>query len=107
MVCEVSSSSSHSGVGQQFGRESSVSSVGLGGSSARSLLFHNDSSLADWNHLFRVPQLDMLESRIWRDRTVEFRVVVCSLLVGQGSLIQQDNILSVCVDLLRVDNPRF
>eukprot|EP00978_Attheya_sp_CCMP212_P042891 scaffold269953_cov66-Attheya_sp.AAC.1 len=77
-VCEVSSSlSRRSGVGQQFGRESSV---GLGGSSARSLSFHKDSSLADWNHSFRVPQLDMLlGKRISRDRTIEFWVLVCGV----------------------------
>eukprot|EP00978_Attheya_sp_CCMP212_P044262 scaffold305438_cov57-Attheya_sp.AAC.2 len=82
MVCEVSSSSSRSGVGQQFRRESSVPSVSLGGSSARSLSsFHTDSSLADCrNHSFRIPQLDILRSRIWRDHTIEFQVVVCGLL---------------------------
>eukprot|EP00978_Attheya_sp_CCMP212_P018675 scaffold51581_cov58-Attheya_sp.AAC.1 len=45
---EMSSSSSCFGGGQQFGRESLV---GLGGLSARSLSFHKDSSLADWEPL--------------------------------------------------------
>jgi hypothetical protein len=60
----------------------------------RSLSFHKDSSLVDWNHSFRVvPQLDMLRSKIWRNLTSEFWVVVCTLLDGRGLLIQQDNIL--------------
>ena len=51
-------------------------------------------SLADWKRSFKVPQLDMLGSRIWRNlSTSEFWVVLCSLLDGRGSLIQQDNIL--------------
>eukprot|EP00978_Attheya_sp_CCMP212_P030167 scaffold109968_cov67-Attheya_sp.AAC.1 len=76
---------------EQFGK------VGLGGPSTRSLSFHSkDSAFADWNHSFRVPQLDMLGSRIWRDITSEFRVVVCGLLDGQA-----------CVGWLLGDSPRL
>jgi len=72
----------------------------FGGSSFSTRLFHSSLLLASLNQLSRFPLSGMPGSKIWRDLTIEFRVVVWSfLMIGLGLSTQHESI-SVVVCLL-------
>lgn len=66
----------------------------FGGSSFSNRVFHSSLSLASLNQLSRFPLSGMSGSKIWRDLTIEFRVVVGGFLVGLGSSTQHESIFS-------------